>query len=360
MEKRGSRYYAIDPRSGKKRSTHKKTLPGAMAVLAEWERGAVDPTYSDAASKTLADGAALVTRAKRMEGAAEGTQSMYEQKIAQLARLFGERRPLAAFTSEAIDKFVDTRLHEGVTKHTVHKELAVLRQILKHCKRRGWFRQEVEQVMPVGFSPDYKPETDFLPMEKWGLLLDGGWIDAHDGVSKHDAFVKWSDDRKRVCIEPMRKDRAAHVAFMIATGANLEESFRAKREHINVDGRAIYIDGTKRETRKRFVPINKINARLITRVLLDAPGKKGEPLFNRWDKMWRDLGDRCRKLGLPHLSSNDLRRTYGSILAQAGVPFEIIAKLMGHSSVNMVFKVYGQLRPTHVQDMVAQYIPEAK
>jgi integrase len=286
---------------------------------------------------------------------------MYEQKIAQLARVFGERRPLSTFTSETVDQFIDKRLAEGVTQHTVHKELAVLRQILKHCKRRGWFRQEIEQVMPVGFSPNYVPKKEFLPVEYWDLLLDGGWVGAHDGISKHDAFVEWSADRKKVKVEPMRADRAAHVAFMLATGANLEESFRAMPEHIDVTNRRVFIDGTKRETRKRFVPINKLNVKLIKRVLLDAPGKRvGQPLFAEWGKMWRDLGDRCRKLGLPRLSSNDLRRTYGSILVQAGVPFEIVAKLMGHASVAMVFKVYGQLRPTHVQEMVAQYIPEAK
>lgn len=357
MEKRGGRYYAIDPQSGKKRSTRQKTLAGAMAVLAQWERSAVDPTYSDAASKTLAHGAELILRAKKHQGAADGTMVMYDQKIAQLGRVLGQHRPLSSLASETIDMYIDRRLSEGVTQHTVHKELAVLRQILKQCKRRGWFRKELEEVMPVGFSPRYEPKRDFLPMEQWSLLLDGGWIESHERISKYDAFVQ--RDGNRVLVPPMSPERAAHVAFMIATGANLNESYRARREHIDLANKRVFIDGTKRETRRRFVPINSVNIELIKRVLRDAPGKAGEPLFTNWDKMWRDLGERCLKLGLPRLSSNDLRRTYGSILVQAGVPFEVVAKLMGHSSVSMVFKVYGQLRPTHVQDIVAQYIPVA-
>lgn len=354
MFKRGGKYYAWNPVTGKKESTHFRDKQAAAAVVAEWERRAADPTYYDAASKTLAHGAQLLMSALRQKDKADPTISMYEQKIAQLGRILGDQTPMQALMhSDRVDEYIARRDEEGVSASTIHKELVALRQILKQAKRKKWIKGELDEVMPVGFSPKYVPRKTFVPVEDWPRLLDESvFVDPRRRPRDH---VK----PKLLEYKPAPR-RSAHIAFALATGANDNECKRARRCHIDLKAGFVFIDGTKRESRKRYVPITAITRPMLERVLRDAPGE--DYLFDPWGNMWRDLGNRCAALGLPRLTSNDLRRSFGSMLARAGVPFEVIAKLMGHKSTKMVMEVYGQMRPQDLADIVNKLItaPAAK
>jgi integrase len=345
MFKRGGKYYAWNPVSGRRESTRRSDKQAAISVVAEWERRASDPSYHDAASKTLAHGAEVLMATLRREDAAAGTIEMYEQKIAQLGRLLGDTSPLQSLMqSEKVDQYISTREEEGVTASTIHKELVALRQILKQAKRRKWVRGEMDEVMPVGFSPKYVPKKTFIPVEDWPRLLDAV------------AVVERSQAKRKMppmCVT-LSRARAAHLAFALATGANDNECKRARRRHIDLEKGFVFIDGTKRASRQRHVPITNLTKPMIERVLRDAPGK--DLMFASWGNMWRDLGRRCAALGLPRLTSNDLRRSFGSMLARIGVPFEVIAKLMGHKSTKMVMEVYGQMRPQDLADIVNQLV----
>ncbi|MFA6624978.1 MAG: site-specific integrase [Bacilli bacterium] len=52
-----------------------------------------------------------------------------------------------------------------------------------------------------------------------------------------------------------------------------------------------------------------------------------------------------KKAGLPHIKVHDLRHSYVSMLIDANVPIAVIAKLTGHSSPEITFKIYGHLMP---------------
>jgi integrase len=59
---------------------------------------------------------------------------------------------------------------------------------------------------------------------------------------------------------------------------------------------------------------------------------------SRWDKV-------RQKVGLPDFKFHDLRRTFGSVLAQNGVSTVVIQKLLEHSSPNLTNKVYTNVDP---------------
>jgi integrase len=69
-----------------------------------------------------------------------------------------------------------------------------------------------------------------------------------------------------------------------------------------------------------------------------------EKLFNgnfsykRWKKI-------CKKAGLIDLKLHDLRKTFGSILAQNGVSTAVTQKLLEHSSPRLTNKVYTNVDP---------------
>jgi integrase len=351
MFKRGRKWYAWNPLTNKKASTGCTDRRAAELTLAEWERRAADPTYNDATSKTLAHGAELLMTALRRSGKAAETIEMYDQKIAQLGRVLGDTTTLMELMhSDRVDAYIATRESEGRTASTIHKELVALRQILKHAKRKRWVSGDLDEVLPVGYSPQYEPRKTFIPIEQWPRLL---YEMAYVVPEKRARDI---NEPKPLPVPPPSAARAAHLAFALATGANDNECRRARRDHIDLKSGFVFIDGTKRESRKRYVPIMSTTRVLIERVLSDAPGAGDSPLFAPWPNMWRHLQHRCKALGLPPLSSNDLRRSYGSMLARAGVPFEVIAKLMGHRSTKMVMEVYGQMRPQDVADIVNRLV----
>lgn len=353
MFKRGKKYFAWNPLTGKREATGCTDRKAAEFVVAEWERRAADPSYNDAASKTLGHGAELLMAVLRRSDKADATISMYDQKIAQLGRVLGDQTPLQALMhSDRIDAYIAQRETEGVSASTIHKEIVALRQILKHAKRKRWVRGDLDEALPVGFSPKYEPRKTFLPIEQWTRLLD------EIGYVTPPKRPRDKREPKPIAVPPPSPERRAHLAFALATGANDNECRRAVRSHIDLRKGFVFIDGTKRETRRRYVPIMAPTRPMLERVLKDAPGKGDAPLFAPWPNMWRDLGRRCKALGLPRLTSNDLRRSFGSMLARAGVPFEVIAKLMGHKSTKMVMEVYGQLRPEDLADIVNRLVTD--
>ncbi|MDT8301619.1 MAG: tyrosine-type recombinase/integrase [Sedimentisphaerales bacterium] len=52
-----------------------------------------------------------------------------------------------------------------------------------------------------------------------------------------------------------------------------------------------------------------------------------------------------RKLGLEDYTFHDLRKTFGSVLAQSGVSTAVIQKLLEHSSPDLTNKMYTNVDP---------------
>src|SRR5262249_1620872 len=67
--------------------------------------------------------------------------------------------------------------------------------------------------------------------------------------------------------------------------------------------------------------------------------------FEPWPYVNRDLARACKAAKVPKVTPNDLRRTFASLLVQDGVPLDVVAKLMGHASSAMVYRVYGRFTP---------------
>jgi len=68
---------------------------------------------------------------------------------------------------------------------------------------------------------------------------------------------------------------------------------------------------------------------------------------HRWDKI-------RRKLGLADFKFHDLRKTFGSVLAQNGVSTAVTQKLLEHSSADLTNKVYTNVDPVlrHAVDQI--------
>lgn len=315
-----------------RKSTRCSDKKAAEAKAREWERDAADPDSARKKATSLKDVMEALVLLRQEQAKAgrksQATVTFYQQKAGQWLRVLehaGDGRaprqpfPLSRLSAAVIDAYISTRREDGVTESTIAKELVCLRAALKLAKRRGLWAGDIEAVMPVGFSPEYKPKERFLTHEELQKLLGS-----------------------------LSPDRAARVAFIVATSACWGETERARREDISAaEGRPseVFLRGTKRELRRRTVPIVlEFQRSLLQHALKYAAGEKGA-LFCGWQNVRRDLHAACERVRISPCSPNDLRRTFATWMRGEEVSLELISPVMGHVDTRMMERVYGRLTP---------------
>ena len=224
-----------------------------------------------------------------------------------MIRLFPAR--LAEVDAGTCERFLERRLAEGAAQTTVKKELRALGAVLRHARRAGLYTQDPEAVLPE-LEDTYRPRERTLA--PWELV---------------------------VLCNALPPERAAHVVFIVATGARWGESVRARRE--DVAGPAVHLRGTKTKRAARSVPTPAPLRQALAWALERAPGDT--VLFSAWTSVRRDLDVACRHAGIARVTPDDLRRTFASWLRQWGVTTDLIAVAMGHTTSRMVERVYGRI-----------------
>lgn len=338
LYKRGEYWWCSFPWGGQtvRRTTRCTTKSAALLVAQRWERERADPDHAAAAAATFgrAVNAFLATTARTE--LADGTKSMYRQKCGVLARHFGAELPLVEVTAVRVDQFIADREKEPVafgpdgqptrfvSPGTIHKELVALRQVLRHARRRGEFRKAIDEVLPVGFSPQYEPRKVTLTLEQAAAL--------------------WRE---------LGPAHAAFISFILATGARRAEVYNALEGDGDAATGIVHLRGTKTGGSNRMVTVPPF-ARPLLAFALEAKGGKSPLLFVRWTNYLRGLKRACRRAGVPRVTLNDLRRTLSTWLIEAGVSDYVVSKVLGHATTTMVQRVYGKPRADAVGELLAR------
>lgn len=251
------------------------------------------------------------------------TVSFYAQKAGHWLRILGADYKLSKITAAIVDDYISKRRHEGAKQTTVAKELVCLRAALKLAIRAGTYDGNPMAVLPIGYSPGYKPRERWLTTAEVQLL-----------------------------ISQLVPDRAARVAFIVATGAESGAADRAERS--DAEGDLVLVRGTKRPTRWRKVPIVTNEQRELLAYALKHAEGEGGLLFRPWStgSIIRDIKGACRRAGIEPCTPNDLRRTAATWLAHQGVGDELIGKFLGHTSPAMARLVYAKLGPIALGDRI--------
>lgn len=316
-----------------RRSTRCSTKAAAEVVVARWERERADPVYAAANDATFGEEARLFLIACR--GAvergkmAEATLGMYRQKAGALVRLIGSDTKLGTFDGSTFQAYLDARredFHDAtdkiITESTLYKEWVTFRGILKQAWRAQRFGRDPASLKPSHFGPEYQPRTTALTWPEVVLLV--GYLPA---------------------------SRARPVAFALATGARRREVFVAQEGDLDTKAWTVRIRGTKTEAADATLPVVS---------LMRGLAERGQPPFRVWPNARRDLGTACEAMGLPRVTWNDLRRTFCSLLVQAGVAPHLAAKLMRHKTTAMVDRVYGRQTADSLAHLIEGQIREPR
>lgn len=300
----------------------------ASAYADEYERKAADPHYRRSTETTL-EGAIsdyLVELGRRK--VSEATLEIFATKAGHFVRLWGAQWPLVRIENDLVLRYIDRRESEGVTPLTIKKELGALKGMLEWARFRGSFSRDLATVLPPRYSGKHKPRTRWLPQQEAMRLL-----------------------------HQLTPRRAAHVAFILATGARRGESFRARREdvHLADANPHVYIRGSKTERSRGTVPVTGITHPFLVYALQHAPGK--DVLFDPWDKMVRDLDSACERAKIAKCSANDLRRTYGKWHRLAGASAEQVSVMLRHATDTLAQTTYAQVSGADIGPAMRQLAP---
>ncbi len=263
LYKRGKIYWAQF--HGKRVSLGVSDPKAAELAFKELQRQHADPAYrASNEAATLSAALKTFTAAQAQRGRAQGTLVMYDRHIGHLARVLGDSTPLARIDAREIDHYLEVRHREGAARQTQWKELCTLRGALKLARRHKLYPFALDEVMPLAFEG-----RESAPGERHLLM----------------PAVK----RLLTALPP---ERAAVVAFIVATGSGLSRGLRrnaARRHRLQGGSRA-------RAREQNGVPGSDGSDLGAFSGALEAC-RKGMP-FQPWGNVRRDLEVACRRAGL--------------------------------------------------------------
>lgn len=315
-----SDYYYIHVR-GKRVCTFLTDYRAACLWVKQQERKAADPAIEAAQRATLGQALELRLAQARRDDRTEDTLSCYAGKIKAIEKRLGSSMPLSNFNARIVDGYIDARRADGVSRHTVSKELRILRSALVLAKRSGLLPGDIDTMFPASYDAGYKPRERTLTHQE-----------------------------AQAIIAPRGAGSEA-IAFMLGTGARLGESLRHQPGDVDWGRCSVLVRGTKGARfgmTHREIPITSITEPYLRRAGDFVP-PAGETTVRNV------LRERCVALGIPHVSANDLRRTFATWHRDAGVRLEHLAPMMGHKTTRMLELVYARLTPDALIELLGRY-----
>lgn len=303
--------------AGRRRSLQTKDRKVAETRARDlWHRFA-DPDYRPTNKTTLRAAVKAYADDRRRAGRADGTLTMIDRHGGHFERLLGGLLVLDELDATAIDQYIGKREGEGAVPHTVYKELTTLRGVLRAAKRKGQFGGDLDACFPE-YSRKYTPGTRALTSRQVLQLL-----------------------------AVLPANRRALVGFIVATAADLDNAFAARKADVDLTRWRVAVHGTKTAARRRVVPVAEPFRGMLREAYDYLP-------LEPWGNVRRDLAVACKRAGVPRVTPRDLRRSCGKILRnEYDVEPTLIAGVLGHADSRMVELVYGKLEVDALDRMLA-------
>jgi integrase len=240
----------------------------------------------------------------------------------RVLRYFGEicgPRTMADIDTAMIERFHSVRLGI-VAKTTANKDLRTMNAALTRAVRRGYLRENPGRHVTPARVPEKALRV--LTSADVGKLLEA-----------------CPSDRWR-----------AFVALAATTGLRRGELLALRWCDVDMDSMTVHVRNTPGHTTKsgkeRAVPLQ-----LSVVPLLQRLDHRGELIFHTEagtsmaNNVARGFNGIVKKAGIERCTMHDLRRTFVSQLAMAGVNQAVVQQLAGHASIATTVKHYTQIMP---------------
>jgi integrase len=298
---------------------------------------------------TLDEAIELLAAHKERKGASDATMEKLSLKASHLRTYFGPSRNVLTLSVSETTAYLDKRRTDGVKDSTIEMELRELRAALRQLKRFGRYHGEPSSIWPDELKRKFPGRKRWLPFEQYEALVNAmRGPTAYYREQRHGDGRHGGKQRRRQLITHSThqgRDWSEHLIMYTYTSMRFGELY--KPSAADIDGQQLRIAGTKTDEADRLIPLHPEALRIVRARAKRYPTGPLFPLSSpsvaAERRAWlRALRNACRRIGIAHTSTNDLRRTFCSWCFQNGVPMELVIKWMGHASSKMVMEVYAQ------------------
>jgi len=255
------------------------------------------------------------------------------------------KRKAATLTVRHVDDMLDQLTADGLSRSSMLKLRGTLSQALQFAVKRGDLPRNVAKDATIPPSATRTAErTSLSPTEartllgvlrgeRNGLMLA---LSLRLGLRPGEAAGLFWDD---VGDDAVNVTRGVRMVKNRATLSDDLKTAAAKRTIALQPDLAVWFDDHRKAQRvERMAATSWVDDRLVftspTGNVLSPPNVR------------KQLAEVCRRAEVPVIKPNELRHSCASLLSDEGVPNELIADLLGHTTTRMVDETYRhRLRP---------------
>jgi len=248
--------------------------------------------------------------AKKVQGVTDGTLYEIALSLRNFERLVGKCNS-KRITQNVIDKFILQRGSE-VKRPTLNKDIRNLRTFINWCRENRYLNGKLKIKE---LKEDERPVKSL------------------------------NDIQIRRLLSTIQSEPAIYMRILLALGTGLRRGDIDELKISDIDFERNCIATTSRKTRKSMAsrPVS-VEVMAELKKCLNGSNSEQTKLFNDnfSHKRWKKI---CKGAGLIDLKFHDLRKTFGSILAQNGVSTAVTQRLLEHSSPTLTNKIYTNVDP---------------
>jgi integrase len=241
-------------------------------------------------------------------------------RLKPLLAFFGKKR-LCEISPFLIEKYKMQRRNTPVVSKTKEKPRSI-----------GAVNRELRLLSRVFKLAIANNEIRENPCQKVGIIK---------GEQGRTRYLLPDEERKLMSVlVGDREHLRAMVVLVINTGLRASEVFNLQIDHIDFHRDVIYVKRTKTDE-DREVPLNDTSRELLSGLVAKAKQNRYRFLFTnpKTKKPYTTIKtawlSACRQAGISDLRFHDLRHTFGTRAADAGVPLPAIRDVMGHKTTAM-------------------------
>jgi site-specific recombinase XerD len=252
-------------------------------------------------------------------------QRSYTTSLKHLNPFFGESN-LLSISPKMVSRYKVLRNDEGAAPASVNRELSMLSKAF-NLSVREWEWLKDNPASRVTKDKENNERDRWLTKDEEKKILDNS--------------PEWLRDI---------------IIFALNTGLRLQELLSLEWSRVNLLRRTILVQETKNGNPKTL-PLNKIALDVLNQRSKVKSIKNDYVFFNSNGKKINPHGLRVsfytvlRKVRIENLWLHDLRHTFATRLAQAGVDLYKISKLLGHKDIKMTQR-YAHHCPDSLRDGV--------
>ena len=268
---------------------------------------------------------------------------------------------------DAIEQYIDYSLiHKA--ESTIEREKRVYKPFKKFMGNRNIRRiklKNVERYVSKRYNKDnLKPAS--IGIEVRTLKAFFNYLIRHELINKNPVKgiaipknnSKGNNDVRYLSIEEVHKllsvidskDYKDLVRVYLHTGARRKELLTPSLTWDDIDFANNKLILNTKGGRKHTIIMDKTVTDILYR--RKHKDKKDQPFDLDYERVYRKIKGYYKKAGIKNANVHTLRKTFGSLLVQQGVPLMTVSKLLGHSSVKVTESHYAELLDRNLKNGV--------